>query len=178
PAHSGDERYSGEDWLGRGGRGRLHSAGSVHGIPSLQSVGGRVRHAPDPSHRIHAGTGYCARGRWARADHCRSRILEIFAAVWGSRRKSDVVQERFRVVPSDPPFVDLKGATERGPERSRGSDQAGRTPPKNFGRTFRDGATLAFALVDSRVRPDRHTRESKDLRSGITFIDWRIGLVS
>jgi len=76
-----------------------------------------------------------------------------------------------------PIIVDLKRATERGPERSRRSDQAGRTPPKNSGRTFRDGAGLAFALVDSRVRPDRHTRESEDLRSRIAFIDWRIGLM-
>ncbi len=80
PAHRRDERHSGEDWLGRGGRGRIHSAGRVHGISSLQGAGDRVRHAPDPSHRIHAGAGYCARSRRARADHCRSRILGIICS--------------------------------------------------------------------------------------------------
>ena len=40
--------------MGRGGCGRFHSAGGVHGISSLQIARDRVRHAPDPSHRIHA----------------------------------------------------------------------------------------------------------------------------
>src|SRR5258707_14628556 len=49
--------------MGRGGSGRFHSAGGVHGISSLQGAGDRVRHAPNPSHRIHASAGHRARGR-------------------------------------------------------------------------------------------------------------------
>jgi phenylalanine-4-hydroxylase len=42
------------------------------GIPSLQSAGDRVRHAANPSHRIHTRAGHRARSRRARTDHRRS----------------------------------------------------------------------------------------------------------
>ena len=71
--------------------------GNYHGISGLQGAGHRVRHAPDPSHRIHARAGYCSRGRWSRADHRRSRILGIFAALRRSRRESDVVEKDFEL---------------------------------------------------------------------------------
>ncbi len=49
---------------------------------------------------------------------------------------------------------------------------------ENVGRTFRNGAPVASALVDSRIRTHRHTRKSEDLRRGLAFIDRRIGLMS
>ncbi len=58
----------------------------------------RVRHAPDQSHRIHAGAGHRARSGGTCPDHCRPGILGLFAAVRRSRREGDVVQERFRAL--------------------------------------------------------------------------------
>src|SRR6201984_2906191 len=46
------------------------------------AVGGFLSaHAANPSHRIHAGAGHRARGRRSCSDHCRSRILKLFAAL-------------------------------------------------------------------------------------------------
>src|SRR5205085_10502113 len=112
------------------------------------------------------------------ADHCRSRILKLLAAFWRSRRESDAIAERLRALPSDPAFVDLEGATEQRPERSRRSDEAGRAPPEKSRRTIGDGAALAVALVDCRIRIDRHAGESENLRRGLALIDRRIGFLS
>ena len=87
----------GKDRLGRGGGGRIYSAGGVHGISGLQGSRDRVRHAPDPSYRIHAGARHRARSRRACADHCRSRILKLPAALRRSRRESDVVEKDFEL---------------------------------------------------------------------------------
>src|SRR4029077_654534 len=103
----------------------------------------------------------------------RSRILKIFAALRRSGRESDVVQKRLRALPSHPAPINLEGAAEQRPEGGRKSNQVGRTSTENFGRAFRDGAALAIALVDGRVRIDRHIGEPENLRRGITFIDRR-----
>src|SRR5260370_11415832 len=105
-------------------------------------------------------------------------MLELLAALWRSRCKSDVVQKRFRALPSHPAPIDLEGAAEQRSEGGRGSNQIGRTSTKDFGRTLRDGAALAFALVDGRVRTDRHVGEPENLRRRFAFFNWRIGFLS
>src|SRR5262249_22483542 len=123
---------------------------------SLQGAGDCLRHAPNPSHRVHPGAGHRTRGRRSCANYCRSRILELFAALRRSRSKSDVFQERFRIVSSDTPFIDLEGATECGPKRSRGSNQGGRTSTEEPRYTFGNGAAFAVALVDGGIRTHWH----------------------
>ena len=49
---------------------------------AYQGAGYRVRHAADPSHRIHTGTRHCARSGRTRSDHCRSRVFRLSAALW------------------------------------------------------------------------------------------------
>src|SRR5207237_5757162 len=122
----GEEGYSGVDRLGRGSSGWIYSAVGLRGISSLQGASDRLRHAPDPSHRIHAGAGHCARSRWSRADYCRSRILKISPALRRSWRESDTIEKRFRALPIDPPPVDFEGATEQRCNTNRGVDEAGR----------------------------------------------------
>src|SRR5207253_10531220 len=111
------------------------------------------------------------------ADHCRSRILELVAALRRSGRKGDVVQKRFRGVSSNPALIDLKGAPERRCEGTRGGNKAGGTSPEKPRRSFRNGAALTFALVDSGIRTHRHAGKSKNLRCRSAFIYRRIGLV-
>ena len=47
------------------------------------------------------------------ADYCRPGILKLFAALWRNRSESDVVQERFRAVSSDPALIDPERTAER-----------------------------------------------------------------
>src|SRR5213080_4164522 len=85
--------------------------------------------------------------------------------------ESDVIEKGFRALRSHPALIDLERAAEQRSEENRRSNKTGGTSAKNFGRTFRDGAAVAAALVDSRVRTHRHLGKSEDLRRGIAFID-------
>src|SRR5207247_359871 len=51
------------------------------------------------------------------------------------------------------------------------------TPFRQSWRTVRDGAALAPALVDGRIRADWNAGESENLRRGFAFFDWRIGFM-
>ncbi len=62
----------GQDRLGRGGGGWFYSPGGIHGISSLQGAGDRMRHAANPSHRIHARARHRARSGGSCADYRRS----------------------------------------------------------------------------------------------------------
>src|SRR5213076_676756 len=72
------------DILGKIGWGAVAVDGFIppcfHGIPSLQGFGYCLRHAPNPSHRIHAGARHRARSSRTRSDHRRSPILGLSAA--------------------------------------------------------------------------------------------------
>src|SRR5207248_4561489 len=113
-----DERHPRPDRLGGGGGGWIYSAGRVHGISGLQSSRDRMRYASDPSHRIHASARYRARGGWTRADYCRSRVLELFAALRRSRRESDAITAGLRTLPGDPAPFNLEGTAKLRSKRS------------------------------------------------------------
>ena len=61
----------------------------------------------------------------------------------------------------------LKELPNPDPKELDEGDEAGRRAAKEPGRTFGDGAALAAALVDGRIRPDRHAREPKIYGAGL-----------
>jgi len=133
-----------QDRLGRGRSGRIHSAGRVHGIPSLQSFGDsratcrqihQIEYTPAPD-IVHEAAGHAP----IIVDGEYSNYLQRFRAKSAQERCS---RKGFRALSSDPALVDLEGATEQRSKRNRGGNQAGRASGKNFGRTVRDGAGLS-----------------------------------
>ncbi len=104
-----------------------------------------------------------------------SNYLQRFGEVGAKAMQS---RQGLRTVPSDPPSLDFEGITKLRSKRSRRSDSGSGTPAEESGRTIRNGAALAFALVDGRIRTDRHARESKNLRRRLALVHWRIGFVS
>ena len=69
------------DWGGVAVDGFIPPAAFME-FQAYQGAGDRVRHAPDQSHRIHAGAGHRARSGGTRADHCRSGICGLSATLW------------------------------------------------------------------------------------------------
>jgi len=114
-------------------------------------LGDRVRHAPDPSYRIHSGADIVHEAAGPRADHFDREYSKIPPAIRRSRSEANVVDKKISSSMKRSATCPILKGNRTATRRSREATKLVETRQRNLGEPS-EWRCFAFALVDGRIR--------------------------
>jgi len=146
----------GEDRMGRGGSGRFHSAGRRSWNFKPTGAGDRVRHAPKSiTSNTRQRRTLCTRPPVHAPIIVDPRILELFATLREVGAKAMSSKKDFELYQAIRHLSILKERPNADPKEVDEATSWSSIARKSR-RALRNGAALALALVDGRIRAYRH----------------------